>query len=87
MRGQGVGQKTWAFYLFYNLDQVHVKVARHKGLNDDAILERISELEATSYVTEFDKEGFKVGTQFASFHYQARHMIFDRGLITRVLML
>lgn len=62
-------------------------MVRHEGLSDDAIQERISELGATSYVTESDEEGFKVGTQFESFYYQARHWISDRGLIIGFLML
>lgn len=48
MRGQGVGQKTWNFYLFHRLDQIRVKVARHEGLSEDGIRERILDLEATS---------------------------------------
>lgn len=51
MRGQGVGQKTCAFYHFCNLDQAHIKVMRYEGLNDDPTRERISDLKATSYVS------------------------------------
>lgn len=64
-----MGQKTWAFYLFRNLDQVHIKVARHEGLSEEAIRERMSDLEATSYIAKLDEEGFKIGTRFQSFHF------------------
>lgn len=69
MRGQGVGQKTWAFYLFHNLDQTRVKVARYEGLSDYVIRERISDLEATSYIVESDEEDFKAGTILKSFRF------------------
>lgn len=73
--------------MFCNLDQAHVKVARNDGLSDEAIQERILNLEATSCITKSDEDRFKAGTQFKSFHYQARHRVSDRGLIARFLML
>lgn len=62
-------------------------MARHEGLSDEAIRERISNLKAISYVAESDENGFKVGIQFKSFHYQAKYQVFDRGLLASFLML
>lgn len=44
-------------------------------------------LRAMSYVVESDEDGFKVGTQLKSFHYQAKHRVSDRGLFVGFLML
>lgn len=38
-------------------------MARYEGLSEDAIRERISNLEATSCVAESDEEGFKADTK------------------------
>lgn len=42
---------------------------------------------ATSYVIESNKDGFKAGTSFQCFHYQAQTHISNRGLIAGYLMI
>lgn len=78
---QGISHKLWDNDLFQDVDYPEVAVTKLNPLNQTAIKARIANLGATSYVRESDEDGFKVGTSFQNFHYQAKMPIFDKVLM------
>lgn len=51
-------------YLFQDVDHPKVAVTKLDPLSQASVEARIAHLDATSYVTESDEDGFKVGTSF-----------------------
>lgn len=84
MRDRGVWQKTLAFYLFRNLDQSNVKVARPEGLSNEAIWEGISNLRVTSYTAESDEDSSRLACSSRAFITKPsiRFLIEDFSLVS-----
>lgn len=86
-RGQGVGHKVWASYLFRNLNDGLGSIVIHKAASQDEIEQCIAKMGNVSYTTEFDVSRFKPGTTFKSFHYQSQFPVSNQGLIVGFLIL
>lgn len=65
--------------MFQDVDHPEVAVTKLDPINQASIETRIAHLGAALYVMESYEDGFKVGTSFQSFHYQAQTPISNRS--------
>lgn len=78
----GVKQKVQAYYLFPNFDNDNTDFSHLLGLSEKETEERVANFGTNTYITESDKDVFKVGISFDSLHY----MLSDLALLAGFLM-
>lgn len=69
IRSQGIGQKVWDNYLFWNLNHNPASIARYDVTGKRDIQMKIDASRDVAYMTKYEEDGFKAGSIFKSFHY------------------